>query len=162
MPLRVAGRFGEVGDLAGDDGPLGLGAGGPERVVVSEQAAGESSRVVDRTGDYHRPLGEWSGPRAVLGDGVLKLASQRRRHQRLVGCVRVDQRLTRPVKHGDEVGAGHGEPGAYPVQPEGDRAHAAGVVELERPLPGCVEQFTRCGGVASPQPGVGLRGEQVD
>ena len=163
MPLRVVGPLGQVGDLRRDRGPGGGGAGRPQRVVLGEQAAGQGRRVVEGTGDRDRLARPAARP---VGGRPARSAAAGGRAPRSpcasVGRARSVQRLAGGVEHRDQVGAGHGEAGADPVQAQRDRAEQFGLAGCGGPGPGGVEQRPGLGGVAGAQPQVRLGGEQAD
>ena len=152
----------QLGDLAGDGHPLAAGAGGPQRVVVRQQAAGQGARVVQSAGDRHRSFGQRPGPRPLGRDRVLQLSRQRGDHLRLGRCPRPGQGPQRRVEHGDQLGTWHGEAGAAPIQPQGDRAEELWLTGRLRPPPCLVEQVAGRDRVAGAKPQLGLRRQHLD
>ena len=162
VPFRVVGPLGEVGDLGGDRGP---GVAVPGVHSVSCWASRQLASVAgsSRGGRSHRPLGQRPGPRAVGGHGVLQLAGQRRGHLRLGGgaaCRAAPARAVSSTATRSVRGMAKRAPTA--VQAQRDRAEQVGLAGGGGAGPGGVEQRPRRGGVAGPQPQVGLGGEQAD
>jgi hypothetical protein len=71
VPFGIVRPLGQLGDLGGDRGPFGRGAGGPQGVVQGEQAAGQCRGVREGTGDGHRLFRQWPCGGPVGGHGVL-------------------------------------------------------------------------------------------
>jgi hypothetical protein len=162
VPLPVRGGPGQLDDLRCQIDPLGGATGSPQHVVAREQARGQGRRVIDLAGEGERPLRQRPGPGTVLGHRVGELSGQVRgdlRLQRRAGAV---QSVAGGLEQFDHCVAGHGEPGAEPLHPEGDVPESLRVAECGGPAGGVVEQAACRRRVTSPGPGVGLLDEQVD
>ena len=134
-------RFAEVGDLGGDRGPLASRCRASTACRAGRAGSWPASPGRRGRGRSPRPARPAAGPAAgrparsaATGGPAPRSPAPRRpsRGRRSAVAGR--------VQHGDQVGAGHGEPGAEPVQAQRDRAEQVGVAGGRRPGPGGVEQ----------------------
>ena len=170
--LGVGGTFGQFRHFGGDPQPFGRGVGGPDRVVLSQQAGGQRQRIAARPGGRHCLRRERPGTRQIepvpgQGPGQARHHTQPQRVVVLAGaeCVeglgeqRDDLGRGPPDAGADGVQAerGPGELGRVPVGPgsfRGAQVGLAGGLALAGPPPR-LSQLEQCPGATG---GPGVRG----
>ena len=161
MPFCVARSEYQLHDLGGDGQPVCRAAGGPQDVVLGEQAVGEHVCGADATGECDGFCGQGARPGscrvAPSAAAVWPGPPVTRASEPVHGALA--ERGVGLFQRGHQVCAGHGETGADPVHPEGHGCHQMRIVRM---LPGFAEQVPGAVGVTGAQPGVSLSGQQSD